>query len=139
MLRKRTVRESSKRCKYSTHSFRVHDEWSHVVFWIRVCLEVRHIVTNPFLLFFVPPHLATLRIPGLAGRVARRAVVHNATIRRPRPGPVGIDSQARWILSAAPLCLRTCFRPGTRVQPVAACGGPIVTQPGKAGYLLTCF
>src|SRR5262249_18377662 len=54
-----------------------------------------------------------------------------------RPAPGGVDAQPGRIVGIAPLCVGTSVRPGSAVEPVAAGGGTVIAQPGKAGQLLS--
>src|ERR1700676_4543995 len=83
----RSIRKGPKRAKDSPYAFRIHDERAHVIFGLGIDLEVRYIISDPFLQAFVPPDLLARGIPGLAVRVARRAVIEHAPIRRPGPAP----------------------------------------------------
>ena len=57
VFRERPISNGADRDKQTSHTFRIHDKRAHVVFRLRVSLEVRHIVASPLLRRFVPPHL----------------------------------------------------------------------------------
>src|SRR5258708_6431870 len=133
VLREWSIGESCQRTKYATDAFRIHDEGPHVILRIRVGLEIGDVISDPCLLRFIPPDLPPARIPGLACHVAGCTVVKHAPVRRPRPGPVGIDSQPRGIFRSASCELRSGFSPGTRVDPVTARSGAVIFQPGESG------
>src|SRR4029077_9242415 len=115
---------------------RVHDERSQVLVGTGVRLEVGDVVAGPLPGGLVPPHLPPVGIPGLAGRIARGAVVEHAAVGRPRPGPAGIDAEAGRGLRPPARELRAGFGPGPAVDPVAARGGAVVLEPGETGELL---
>src|ERR1700752_378214 len=94
MFGKRTICKSCEWSKDASHPFRIHDERTHMVRRLRIRFEVGHVVADPFLLCFVPPDLPAFRVPRLARWIAGGAVVHDATICRPRPGPVLIDPES---------------------------------------------
>src|SRR6267143_1869269 len=93
VLREWSVGECRQRAKDATDALRIHDKRPHVVPGIGVHLEIGNIISNPFLLRFIPPDLPAARIPGLAIHVAGCAVVKHAPVCRPTPSPVGINSQ----------------------------------------------
>src|SRR6267142_1882351 len=78
-----TIRESRQRTKYATHTLRIHDEGTHVVFRIGIHFEIGDIISNPSLLCFIPPDLPAARIPWLAVQIAGCAVVKHAPVCRP--------------------------------------------------------
>src|SRR5882762_4100496 len=98
-----SVLHSSQRHEQTSDAFGVHDERAHVIFGSGIHFEIGNVVAHPALLSFVPPNLATRRIPGLAVDVARGAVVENAAIRRPRPSPIGINAEAGRVFSSTAL------------------------------------
>ena len=110
---KRPVRERGERREDAAHALRIHDERPHVIRRVRIGFEVGNVIADPLLLRLVPPDLSAVGIPGLAGRIARGAVVHHAAIRRPRPRPVRINAEAGRIVRAAALHLRAGFGPRT--------------------------
>src|SRR6267378_2051548 len=93
MFGERPIGKGGERPKDSSHALRIHDERTHVIFRLGIDLEVHHVVADPFLLLFVPPDLLSRWIPRLAVRVARRAVVKYAAIRRPGPAPARMYAQ----------------------------------------------
>src|ERR1700738_3300275 len=97
----RSIGKSPERPKDSPYALRIHDERTHVIFGLGIDLEVHPVVANPFLLLFVPPDLFSRWIPGLAVDVARCAIVEDAAIRRPRPAPSRMHTQARRIRGIA--------------------------------------
>ena len=101
-----------------------------------VGFEIGDIVPHPQLLALVPPNLPPQRIPRFAVQVARRAVVKDAAVGGPRPRPVRINPESRWIVSSATLNHCARFSPRTRVDPVAAGSCAIIFEPGKARKLL---
>src|SRR2546428_10786504 len=103
---------------------------------LRIDFEVGPLVPDPPAGRFVPPDLPTLRVPRLAGWIARRTVVEDASIRRPGPRPVRIDAESRRIFGPAPRHLVARFGPRSAVQPGAAQRRPVVFQPREAGTLL---
>src|SRR5439155_21889195 len=58
----------------------------------------------------VPLDAGTLRVPWLAVEVGRRAVVHDAAVERPAPGPLRIEAHARRVV---------LLRVGDAVPPLA--------------------
>ena len=113
MLRERSIGKRGQGCEDAADAFGVHDEGAHVIRRLRIGFEIGDIVTDPFLLGFVPPDLPAFHIPRLARWIAGGAVVHHTAIGRPGPRPVLIDSQARRIVRATSLHLRPGFSPGT--------------------------
>src|SRR5581483_6776413 len=111
--------ERPERAEETSDAFGVHDERAHVILGVGIGLEVRHVVADPSLLRFAPPDLFALRVPGLARRVARRAVVHDAAVSGPRPRPVRVDAEARRVFSPAPRHLVARLSPRAAVEPVA--------------------
>src|SRR5258705_13989676 len=101
--------------------------------------EVRDVIADPALFRFVPPNLASRRIPGLAVQIAGCTVVEHSPVRRPRPGPIGIDPEAGGILGSTPLRHGPRFSPRSAVDPVTARGRAVVLQPRKAWKLLSSF
>src|SRR5688572_22815170 len=97
MFRKWTIGKRRERTKNAADAFRIHNKWSHVVFWVRIRFEIRNIVADPFLLRLAPPDLAPFDVPRFSVSVARGAVVHDASICRPRPSPIWINAQTRRI------------------------------------------
>src|ERR1700756_1515078 len=94
MLREWAVAHGAERHEKAPHPFWVHDEGSHVVLGCGIHLEIGNVIAHPGLLCLVPPDLAARGIPGLAIEIAGGAIVHDAAIRRPGPGPVGIYTKA---------------------------------------------
>src|SRR5262249_48045012 len=100
----------------------------------------------------VPLDARPLGIPRLAGRVGRGAVVHDATVERPAPGPVGVQPQAGRVVAlrvpdaVTPLgevCGRAALGGrrrlvgvAARVDPVTGCGRSVVLQVGEGGQPL---
>src|ERR1700719_1548224 len=136
VLGERSIGKGRERRKDSTYALRVHDERAHVIFWLGIDLEVRHVVADPFLLFFVPPDLFSRWIPGLAVNVTRRAIVEDAAIRRPGPAPSRMHTQTRRIGGIASRRLIAGFGEGAGVNPVAARRRTIIFQPREARKLL---
>src|SRR5512132_2887832 len=101
MLGEGPIGESGQRAKDSADAFRVHDEGAHVLLGVRVGLEIGDVVSYPELCGLIPPHLLPFGVPRFSRGVARRAVVQNAAICRPRPRPVLVDAESRWIFRAA--------------------------------------
>src|ERR1700674_456505 len=101
VLGERTIVEAAERDEDTSYAFGIHDERTQVIFGWRVGFEIGHIVADPGLFCLVPPDLAAGRIPGLAVHVAGGSVIEHAAIRRPRPRPIGIDSEARGIFGSA--------------------------------------
>src|SRR5262249_41512744 len=114
-------------------------ERAHVIRRLRIDFEIRHVVADPLLLRLVPPDLAPLTVPGFSVEIARRAVVHDATIGGPRVAPVRINGNTRWIVRASSLHLCSGFSPGTGVQPITAGRCAVVLQPGETRKLLAGF
>ena len=100
MFRERAVGYRPNGHEQTSHALRIHDERPHVVFGLRVRLEVGYIVADPFLCRFVPPNLLPRRIPGLSVEVARRAVVQHTAVSRPGKRPIWIDAEAGGIFRA---------------------------------------
>src|SRR6266404_1261500 len=111
VLRKWPIREGREWREDAADAFRIHDKGTHVIRRLRIPFEIRYIVAYPLLLRFVPPNLSPLGIPGLAGGITRRAVVHHTPICRPGPRPVLINAEAGWIIRAASLHLRAGLSP----------------------------
>src|SRR5262249_8044259 len=107
MFREWAFGKRTKRCKQPRDSFRIHDEWTHVILRLGVRFEVGNVVPHPSPCGFAPPNLTARRVPGFTRWITGSAVVHNATIRWPRPSPILIDSEARRIFCAPSLHLRT--------------------------------
>src|SRR5262249_33228627 len=131
-----SFRERCERREDAPYAFGVHDERPHVIRRFRIGFEVWHVVANPSLLRLVPPNLLARCIPRFARRIARRAVIHHATIRRPRPRPVWIDAEPRWVLSSSSLHLRPGFRPRSAIQPVTGGRRSIIFKPCEPRKLL---
>ena len=136
VLRERTVLKRRERAKEATDAFRIHDEWTHVILRRRIHFEIGNVVAHPPS-GLVPPDLTPFGVPRFAGRIARRAVVHDAPIGRPRPRPIRIDAEARWILGAATLGHRTGLGPRPGVEPIAAERCAVVFQRCEAWQLLS--
>src|SRR6266705_959927 len=100
--RERAIGKGAERSKDASNAFRIHDKRSHVVGRFGIGLEVRHVVANPLFLRFVPPHLATRRIPRLAVEIARSAVIKDAAVCGPRPRPILVATHPRGIARVAP-------------------------------------
>src|SRR5260221_5786554 len=128
-----SIGECRQRAKDAANAFGIHDEGPHVVLRIGVGLEIGDVIANPFLLPFIPPNLSAARIPGLTLDVAGCAVVKYAPVGRPRPGPVGKNTQTRRIFRSASCELRSGFSPGTGVDPVTAQSGAVIFHPGESG------
>src|SRR5262249_22212834 len=100
----------------------------------------------------VPLDARPLGVPRLAGRVGRRAVVHDAPVERPAPGPVGVEAEAGRVVAlrvpdaVAPLGevrgrtalsgRRGLVRVAAGVDPVTGCGRAVVLQVGEGGQPL---
>src|SRR6266536_5687160 len=93
VFRKWSIREGRKRSEDSADALLVHDERTHVIARFRIDFEVGNIITDPFLLRIAPPNLSAFSIPGLARWITGGAVVHDATIGGPGPGPILIDAK----------------------------------------------
>src|SRR5712671_3342461 len=87
MFGERTVSHARQWHKEPAHSFRVHDEGTHVVFRIGIGFEVRHIIARPLAGGFIEPDMFAAGIPRLAFEVAGSTIVEYAAIHWPRPGP----------------------------------------------------
>src|SRR5215813_2680398 len=85
----------------SSDSFGIHDEGAHVILRFRVGFEVWDVVADPFLLWFVPPHLAAGGVPGFSFEVAGCAIVKDTAIRRPGPPPILVDAQSGGVTGIA--------------------------------------
>src|SRR5580692_1435730 len=136
VFRERTISKSPQRRENSPDAFRIHDEWAHVILWLGIGLEIRHVVSDPFLLVFVPPNLLSRCVPGLTVHVARCAVVQHAAIRRPRPAPTRMHAHVGGIGGITPRSLISRFREGSRINPVATGRRAVILQPGEAWKLL---
>src|SRR5271166_2546825 len=126
MFRERTVIQSANWNEQPPHALGIHDEWPHVIFGIRVSLEIGNVNTRPGLLGFVPPYLAPRRIDRFASEVTRSAVVQHPAIHGPRPTPVRVNTQVRGIFGSTTLQERAGFGPRTAINPVAARRGAVV-------------
>src|SRR3982074_2625087 len=133
----RSVGKSSQRAEYSANALRIHDERAHVIPRGRICLEVGNVIAHPAVRGLVPPDLFAVGIPRLARKIARGAAIQNATVRRPRPCPILIEPQTRWIIRAATGELRSCLRPTSGIDPIPARSRSVVFQPSEARQLLT--
>src|ERR1039458_9691885 len=116
MLWERSIGKRSERSENSARALGIHDEWPHVIFGMRIRLEIRDIVSNPLLHGFAPPDLPARRIPRLAIHVAGSSVIEHAAIRRPGPSPIRIDAHTGWIFRPAPGQLGTGFRPRSGIN-----------------------
>src|SRR6185369_5092994 len=103
MLREWSIGKSREWRKDTTDAFGIHDKWPHVIRRFRIDFEIRNVVAEPFPLRLVPPDLPAFVIVRFARRIARRAVVHDAPVRRPRPRPVRVNAETGWIVSTASL------------------------------------
>src|SRR5829696_5041242 len=139
MLREWTVGKCGEGSEDPPNPFGIHDERSHVVGWLGIDFEIRHIIADPLLLRFAPPNLPAFLVPWFAGGITRCAVVHHSTICGPRPGPVLIDTKTGRIIRSAPLHHWASLGPGTRIQPVTTGCRSVIPQPGKARHLLSGF
>src|SRR5258708_11837448 len=102
-----------------------------------VGFEIGNVVSHPQLLALIPPYLPSRRIPRLAIQVTRCSVVKHAAVGGPRPRPIRINPESRWIFRSATLNHCARFGPRTRVDPVAAGSRAIVLEPGKTRNLLS--
>ncbi|ABA52345.1 hypothetical protein BURPS1710b_A0731 [Burkholderia pseudomallei 1710b] len=115
-------------------ALRVHDERAHAGLGRLVELVVGNVRARPRLA--VPADQLAARIERLAVHVARRAVVQDPPVRRPRPRPVQRLADARRVRVVAPRHLVARLRPRAAEDPAAARGRAVVLQLREAGELL---
>ncbi len=98
-------------------------------------------IANPFAVF--PGNQGLVRVPGLAAGIHRGAVVDNAAVDRPAPGPIGIQTDFflhRRLFGIAALGLVAVFLGKTAgVEPVEARCAPVCGQGPEGRHELAFF
>ena len=100
---------------------------------LRVGLRVRD-VADP--LVAVPLDARARRVPGLALGIGACAVVEDAAVGGPVPGPAFVAAEARGVARIAPRHHVALFGEAAAVDPVAACGGAVGFELGETRHLL---
>ena len=132
MFRERTFRHLIE-SKQTTHAFGLHDERPDVGARCGGTV-VRNVHAAPFCA--VPFQQLAFRIPWFSLWVRRGAVIQNAAVERPCPGPAQRITQPGRVGVIATCHLVTFRRPAAGEDPATAGGGAIIAQLREGAELL---